>query len=339
MDNLWKAKVRDLAYSRGLVESYFIKLNEPTGAWAAWIKYTFLVRSGRFDPVGECWFIFFDRRKRAARRVLAAKESFDLQSCRIVGDGTDIRIGANVLTPGICSGELESGRCSWKLSFSAEGEPFVLLPSLFYSRAAPTTKLTTPFASARASGAIRVGDKELSFEDFPMSLGHNWGRKHTDSYVWGQVPLSTREGPLFFEGCSLPADVAGAGSAVSRSPLLTAGKLRFSGEDISFSGPHSLLANTARVQMGQWKFEMRNLMWLLRGEMSFEPEFVAGLRYLQPDGGVRSCLNSMMASARLELHRRRGPRKTELVLEAATDNLAALEFLTANLDHGFPILA
>lgn len=337
MDKYWKPRVLDIRYGRGLVESYFIKLNEPSGRWAAWLKYTFLIRKGRFDPLGECWFILFDREAKKGRQVWGGKETFDLQGCGFGGENTEISIGDNLLTPGLCIGELKNPSVFWNLSFGSVEKPFMLLPGALYSPLAPTTKLTTPFARASATGTIQLPGRLLRFTEIPMSLGHNWGRKHSDSYVWGQARLAGAQGDLFFEGSSLPAKVPR--DSKSAVPLLTVGKVRHGDEDISFAGPQSWLANSARLSMGRWDFELRNANWLLRGEFTWDPRLVAGLRYLQPDGGIRSCLNSMTSAARLELLRRRGASHTDRVAVAHQDHSAALEFLVPDLDHGFPMLA
>jgi hypothetical protein len=355
--------VQDRAFARGLVESYFLKLTEPAGKWAAWIKYTFLVRAGRFAPLGECWMIFFDREAPSGRRLLAAKESFDLQHCRISGEETEIQIGANLLTPGLAMGSLDAGSFSWKLGFrpggdigqrpplglrsgpaandhrepSRSGAPFQLLPDLFYSPAIPTTKLTTPFPQALASGRIAVPGREIAFENLPLALGHNWGRKHTDSYVWGQLRAETGAGPLFFEGVSVPA-AFGPAEQAGPLPRLTLGRVRLGEREIPFAGPWSWAMNRARMEGGSWQFELKNPGWQLKGVLSLDRELTAGLRYLQPDGAIRCCLNSMLASGRIALEKRHGG-SSEPVVEAEVEHTAALEFLTPSLGHGITMLA
>src|SRR5213595_1975475 len=58
----------------GHVESYFLKLNDPSGNLALWIKATILVREGGTPRVAEAWAIAFTR----DGRHVAVKETSPL---------------------------------------------------------------------------------------------------------------------------------------------------------------------------------------------------------------------------------------------------------------------
>lgn len=214
--------------------------------------------------------------------------------------------------------------------------PFSLLRSPFYSPLIPTNKLTTPYAGTIANGEIEVGGRTLRVTGFPLSLGHNWGRKHADSYAWGQLQAGPDAVPLFFEGCSVPGPVDWQ-SKESVAARLTLGKVRLNGKDISFNGLRSMRLNTGRVEPGRWSFAMRNLRWLLKGELHWDPTLVVGLRYIQPAGAIHSCLNSMLASGSLTLSKTGKTGRRRVVQEVEVRRLAALEFLTPTLDHGFSL--
>jgi len=372
MDKSWRPRVTEPGYAGALVESYFLKLNDPARRWACWIKYTFLTRAGGQPPVGDCWFIFFDRERRSGRTVVGGKESFDFQNCRLparsrpdsggppgglgrlarLGRGREdssaaaggaeeeeIHIGDNLLSPGTARGRLEGGRFLWSLEFASRTRPLVLLPSPFYSALVPTSKLTTPLPDGTASGTIRVGGYTISCRDVQLSLGHNWGRRHSDSYVWAQAAATEGEEPFFFEGCGVPADYPTSCESPRRAPRLTVGKVRSGYRELAFNSPYSLAASTSRTGRDWWRFEMKNTSWLLRGEVTLRRGLVAGLRYVQPDGAIRSCLNSMMADAELSLLYRPTPRRVEPVRTVRVEGAAALEFLTPRLDHGITMVA
>jgi hypothetical protein len=334
MDRYWHPVVTDLAYRPGMVESYFLKLHDPAGDLAVWIKYTFLRRARGHQPLGEVWCILFDRRAvregSGAPPVRAEKASHDLLSVDALETKGEIVIGGNLLTPGLASGLLPGVR--WRFSFAPVGQPLTLLPGPCYSPWVPTSKLTTPVPAARATGILELPEGTVEFTDWHLSLGHNWGRRHTDSYVWGQVGQETDRGRFFFEGLSLPADPVAGGQ-----PRVTVGKVRLAGEEIDFSGPTSWARNRAEVASGRWELDMSNRGWRLIGQLHWDPRLVAGLRYLQPDGGIRCCLNSMVADGVLALHRREGGADRELV-RIEVQGTAALEFLTPRLDHGFAML-
>ena len=62
-------------------------------------------------------------------------------------------------------------------------------------------------------------------------------------------------------------------------------------------------------------------------------DFVA-LRYDNPPGGRKTCLNSKIASARVTL-----TRKGSAPVTLTTQSRAAFEILTERTDHGVPVLA
>lgn len=331
MDTTWQPRVWDSAYRKGMVESYFLRLNSPDDDWAAWIKYTYLRRKGSSEAIGECWFIFFDAAATGSDRIRAWKETLVAEE-PVVGSGR-VAVGPNILVPGGASGTL-AGEVSWALDLKGLEPPSALLAAPLYSPSAPTTKLTTPIPMGTATGKIEVGGHVLELVGVPLALGHNWGHRHTPSYVWAQFGGQSAQGPLFFEGAGIPAPLKdGVGK-----PKLTVGKARFDGKEIDFNLPHSLLAASSTVELGRWSFEMRNVRWRLSGEISWDSSLVAGLRYEQPGGDVVSCLNSMCASASLKLSRSRVLGGADKVAELRVENRAALEFVTADAGHGVRVL-
>ena len=41
--------------------------------------------------------------------------------------------------------------------------------------------------NAHYSGRLLVGNQEVDISDWIGSQNHNWGKRHTDHYAWGQV--------------------------------------------------------------------------------------------------------------------------------------------------------
>lgn len=322
----WAPAVLDPAYRLGLVESYYLKLNEPEGKWAAWIKYTFLVRKGGGTPLAECWFIFFDREAVTGRKVSAWKQIAGDDDWHVDKEKPVISLGDNVLSRERSTGNLGDGAAKWDFGFSTPSPSMIVSPSFSKSPLLPTTKLTSPVPEGLATGELTVGEKRFEFSDFPLNVGHNWGHFHSTAYVWGQARSRGAGGNFFFEGASL--------SLGSRN--LTLGKVLLDGEEISFAGPRCWLKAKADVSIGSWQFEMKNRNWLLNGAFTFEPECVAGLKYVQPNGRVKSCLNSMISNARLDLSRR---RKGGSSIAFVIDGTAALEHVTPGLSRQFEMLA
>ncbi len=331
MDAHWQPKVWEAAYRKGMVESYFLRLNSPDDNWAAWIKYTYLRTISAGEAIGECWFVFFDPAATGSDRIRAWKESFEVTRPAI--NNGRIAMGPNSLLPGSACGAL-AGAVRWDFDFRGLERPSALLAAPFYSASVPTTKLTTPIPIGTATGRIEVGNRVLELSAVPLALGHNWGHRHTPSYVWAQANGECPAGSLFFEGAGIPAPLENEGG----KPKLTVGKVRFAGEDIEFNLPHSLLANNSRVEFGRWSFQLRNLRWRLSGEFHWDDSLVAGLRYEQPAGDAVTCLNSMCASATLALSRSRLLGGSDVVAELSVEGRAALELVTADAGHGIGLL-
>ncbi len=329
MEDIWAPRVLSRLFPTGLVESYFLKINSPDGQRAAWLKYTFLKSHPVDGAVGECWAITFENAPNHPK-VVGAKQSWDLAACRITADLTEIRIGDNLLAPGIATGSVQ-GLASWQLSFSPNRDPALLLPQSMYGDGVPFTRLSTPFARATVSGQIQFGTDTWQVERWPMTLGHNWGTKHSGGHVWGQMRGQSDFGEFYFEGFSLPIPIPG-------KTAITGGTLLLGHRTLSFSKPRSWWSNTSTQTPDRWQFQMHNSSHLLEGHIQWNPEQVAALRYVQPDGTVRWCRCSMMANGQLRL-RPRFPGSSDLHFETSLDHQAALELLGGALPPGTRILA
>jgi hypothetical protein len=333
MDELWAPRALGGIGFRTRVESYFLKLNSPDGYRAIWIKYTFLRPSDGGSPVGECWAIRFDCGP-SGTGLAAVKDSYPLDACHFDAATGEIYVGHNRLTPTSALGQLRDAT-SFQVVFQDPPLPFRLLPDALYSDFIPATKLSTPVPASPIAGYFDSGGVRWSLDGWSGSLGHNWGRKHTSQYVWGQVAGTWQDRPLFFEGFSIPLSPSSGPSAFLSMGCLTIGEQRF-----AFNGPYSVIHNHASTQTGiDWSFEWTNLEYRLSGNLSFASrEAVAALRYLQPSGRVLSCLNSMVANGWLLLVQR-GGRGAGIEMEVHATGTAALEFLTSDLDHEIRVLA
>ena len=332
MDELWSPRALGRAYSRQLVESYFLKLNAPDGQRAVWVKYTFLRPAEGGSPVGECWVIRFDRGPKGSG-VTAVKNTWPLEDCRFDASSGDVFVAHNRLTPTSASGQLSEGT-AFQVDFQSPPPPFRLLPDALYSDLVPTTKLSTQVPSCLLSGYVDFAGDRWSLDGWTGSMGHNWGRKHTSRYVWGQIAGKWSGRPLFFEGFSVPISPTSGPSA-----CLSMGRLHLGEQQFLFHGPYCVLHNQSVLNLGRdWTFQFTNREYRLSGSLSFRSnEAVAALRYIQPSGTVLSCLNSMVADASLSLWQR-GKSGSGLQMEEEFQGTAALEFLTPNLDHGFRML-
>jgi len=114
--------------------------------------------------------------------------------------------------------------------------------------------------------------------------------------------------------------------------------LRIDGEEYAINS----LAR-AVVAHGQWAPTEAGFEWNLRtkqggieiaAKISAPRDRFIGLRYANPPGGLKTCLNSKLAQVELSLRRAGRP---ELRLRSA--HRAAFEILTDDTSHGVPVVA
>ncbi len=312
----------------GFYESYFQRANHPTRPLAFWIRYTIFSPKGRpKDAIGELWAVWFDG-ERGTHTV--AKSELPLGQFVFSREGLNARIGEAILEPGGLHGAAESRghRIQWDLSFSGDAPPLFLLPPGLYSQGFPKAKTLVGLPMARYDGTIFVDGARMDIEGWTGSQNHNWGTKHTDRYAWGQVAGFDNAPESFLEVATGQIKIGALWT-----PKLTPLVLRHEGEEYALRGLWQAVAR-ARGRFGyfHWSFQARATGITVEGSMSAPKSAFVGLRYYNPPGGEKWCLNSKLASCRLLVKRDGLPDET---LE--TRHRAAFEILTDDLAHGVEI--
>ena len=327
--------VRDFNYARyqpgttgGFYESYFQRANHPTRPLAFWVRYTIFCPKGRpHDAIGELWAVYFDGER---QQHTVAKSEFTAGRFVFSREGLAARIGEAVLEPGGLAGAAESRghRIQWDLSFSGISRPAFLLPQRLYTGGFPKAKSLVGLPMARYDGTLVVDGASVDVEGWLGSQNHNWGTQHTDRYAWGQVAGFDNAPDSFLEAATGQVRLGPLWT-----PRMTPLVLRHEGEEHALRGLWQGVAR-ARGSFGyfHWEFAARGPGIEVEGRMSAPKEAFVGLRYYNPPGGDKWCLNCKIASCRLELRRAGRPPQT---LETA--NRAAFEILTDDLDHGVEI--
>jgi len=183
----WNASRFRPGMSGGLYESYFLRANHPERPLAFWIRYTVFCPKGRpQDAQGELWAIWFDGE---AHQVVAVKESRPVAECRFSPERLDARIGDATLSDGALTGRAASSEhaVSWRLTFAGGSAPLLLLPESMYAGGFPKAKALVARPNAAFDGTLAVDGREIAINGWRGSQNHNWGSRHTDRYVWGQV--------------------------------------------------------------------------------------------------------------------------------------------------------
>jgi hypothetical protein len=322
----WNAVRYDPDKSADHVESYFMKLNEPGGNRALWLKATILAGAGRAS-VGEAWSIAFDR----GRGHVGAKEVVPFADARFSRAGLDVRVAGIEITPGRTRGKVcqAGATLEWDLEFDATGEALVPYPHRqMYEGPLPSQKMVTPFPDTRFSGRYSVDGREVPVEGWSGMQGHNWGKRHTELYAWGHVNQWENADDLVLEGATGRIKLGPV-----LAPPLTLVCVWHRGRRYQFNHVRTLLRNRGTITPRSWRFEAENAEARVHGELAADTDEMVGLHYENPNGEMTYCLNSKISWGLLVLEPRDGARVH------ATTRSAALEIGTKDPKHGVRMVA
>jgi len=315
--------------SGGFYESYFQRANHPSRPLAFWIRYTaFCPREPRDDAVGELWAIFFDGE---TNQISAARESIPIRDCAFSPNRLDVRIGSSLLTDHSLEGRSASTAhvLEWSLDYSGHEPPLLLLPRSFYERGFPKAKVLVAAPNAVFRGELVVDGRTIAIDGWKGSQNHNWGSRHTDRYAWGQV-AGFDDAPDAFLECSTAQVKIGP----AWSPRLTFVVIRDEGQEFALNGVLQALRAVGRVDSFTWTLETHSPQIHVSGRIHAPASAFVGLRYPNPPGGEKICLNTKLASAEFTLQRRGQPPR-----KLVTAHRAAFELLTDGGDHRVAIVA
>lgn len=325
-------RVRYRGQLGGHYESFFFRGNHPTRPLAFWIRYTVFSPHGNpAAAIGELWAIWFDGE---TGRHVALKQEHPLADCRFDAEAPGVEIGAGanaaVFRPGRITGEAADGhrRIAWDLGYEGDEAPLLLLPERLYRTRLPAAKSLVGLPLARFRGSLVVDGEVVPIDAWVGSQNHNWGSRHTDRYAWGQVAGFDDHPDTFLEVATARLRVGPAWT-----PPLTPLVLRHRGETFALTGLWQAVRAAGVFDCFTWRFRSRNERIEVAGTISAPPSAFVGLRYGNPPGGVKHCLNSKIAACSLEVSdRHRGTRET-----LVTAHRAAFEILTDDPGHGIPL--
>lgn len=197
------------------------------------------------------------------------------------------------------------------------------LPLVRYAGGFPKAKALVALPMARFSGQLTVEGEPLQIDRWIGSQNHNWGTRHTDRYAWGQVCGFDNAPDSLLEVVSVWQRIGPFGAR-----LVTLLVLRHGGRAYVCNRLAQAFASKAAYDYSRWTFATRDGGARVEGEITASHEAFVGLRYYNPPGGVKECLNSKIATCTLKITER---GRTETL---RTDNRAAFEILTDAGDHG-----
>lgn len=326
---------RSFNYSRydgspgGFYESFFHRANHPSRPVAFWIRYTLFSPEGRpGDAIGELWAIYFDGE---SGRHVAAKKELPLSQCEFRRDAFGARIGDAELSPGCLHGAAASPGVSlaWELTFAGDNAPLFLLPLRMYDAALPRAKSLVGLPMAVYNGSLRVNGEQIEVRDWVGSQNHNWGSRHTDWYAWGQVAGFDNDPECFLEVATARLKLGPVWT-----PYLTPLVLRHRGREVRMNRSAQSLRARATFRYFSWTFACSSGPISIAGRIEAPPEAFVGLRYYNPPGGTKHCLNSKIAACELRIT---DSSRGGTVETLSTSHRAAFEILTDDTDHGIRV--
>jgi len=312
----------------GHYESFFQRANHRGRPLAFWIRYTILSPKGRpADAAGELWAIYFDGE---SNRIAAAKEVFPLSECVFSAAGLDARIGAATLRDGwLEGGAASSGHVlRWSLRYEGDAPPLLLLSPSLYEGGFPKAKALVGTPHAVYSGSLLVDGETVEVDGWVGSQNHNWGSQHTDRYAWGQVAGFDNDPDAFLE-CSTARVRLGP----LWTPWFTLVVLRVDGQEFALNTLPQAVRAYGRFDYFRWTFDSQARGLRIHGQIQAPASAFLGLRYDNPRGGYKTCLNTKLANCELTLERQGHPPRT-----LTTRHRAAFEILTDDRSHGIPVV-
>ncbi len=313
----------------GHYESFWLRANHPARPLAFWIRYTLFSPKGRpQDAIGELWCIWSDGETRS---LTAVKREVPITECRFAGDRFEVVVADARLEQGALCGwaQTAGNRIEWDLHYGGGEAPLFHLPQALYDKPLPKAKSLVGLPLAIFNGQLRVNGEVMRIDSWVGSQNHNWGSKHTDHYAYGQVAGFDNAADSFLEIASARIRLGPLWT-----PWMTPLVLRHEGREHALNGLGRALRNRGRFGYFDWHFTAEDDAVQIAGRIHAPREAFVGLRYYNPPGGDKCCLNSKIAACELTLIDRHSGRTQTLT----TMHRAAFEILSDDFtSHGIGV--
>jgi hypothetical protein len=255
-----------------------------------------------------------------------------IDRCAFSNDRFAVRVSDSELAPGVLVGRAgsPSNSITWNLGYEGGARPVFDLPLDRYETGFPKAKALVGGPMARFTGTMTLNDEALAIDNWVGSQNHNWGVRHADRYAWGQVCGFDNAPDSFLETASARFKIGPIWSGLI-TPLI----LRHAGKEYACNSLWQGLTARASYDYFHWRFASTSKLVKIEGEIRAPREAFVGLRYYNPPGGLKYCLNSKIAGCTLRVTDLTTGRTENL----RTANRAAFEILTDDTDHGIAICA
>jgi len=313
----------------GHYESYWLRANHPERPLAFWIRYTlFCPKDAPDKAIGELWCIWSDGEQ---RKLTAVKREVPINTCRFAPDQFDVAIADARLQANALSGwaEAQGDRIDWDLGYAGSAAPLFHLRRELYDKPLPKAKTLVGLPLAVFSGELRVNGEVMRIDHWTGSQNHNWGSKHTDHYAYGQVAGFDNAPGSFLEIATVRLKLGPLWT-----PWMTPLVLRHDGREYALNALPRALRHKGSFNYFDWYFAAEDADVRIEGRIHAARDIFVGLRYYNPPGNSKCCLNSKLAACELVLTDRHSKRQQTLT----TGHRAAFEILSDDFNmHGVAV--
>ncbi len=309
-------------------ESRYIRANAADRGQALWMRSTLLLPTAG-APVADSWVMVFDP-DGAGNRAL--KVPYPIDQSAFDDDTWTARIAETSIDDRSVRGSVSaSGRTArWDLRITPGDEaPIKLLTDRGYRAKFPTAKTMVRHPLARFDGSVELDETEVQVTGWTGSVNHNWGRRHTPAYAFGQV--------CGFDGApETTLEIVTAHAAVGPVPLpaATLFVLRHNGREVAVRSVLATRHTRGDYEPFRWSFGARVDDVTVEGEITAEERDVIGLTYTDTDGESKYCYNSALATCRITVS-----GSAIEARELVASRRAMFEILTDNRHGSVPLLA
>jgi hypothetical protein len=293
-------------------ESWFLRANHPSRPLACWIRYTTTTptRGARF---GERWALWFDGE---TGHITAARDRVPAEAVAVDPRGLDVTLGDARLRQEQASGHIDgpTTRMAWDLRWvDGNRPPSLLLPAAWHDRPFPAANAVCLDPGLALSGTVWLGDTAQQLSDWPGTLNHNWGRRHTDRYAWCQVTGFDDDPEATLECAAAQVRIGPMWSPVLCFLTFCAGGRRW--ERTGW--------RQALTAHGGWSFGARAQLSVQSGPVTLAVDAPADagvhLAYADPDGRPKDCWNTKLARCVVTVEGRRWVSAHRAALELLAD--------------------
>lgn len=289
----------------GHYEVYYLTLTDPHTGVGVWIRYTMVAPLPETAEPASCalWFLAMDPVP-GSGAPLGRKQTFEIDALRAQADPFELQIGEARLTDAGMTGALAD--VQWELEWSPAPRSYDSVHPLLQRVGAAQTVLVLPHADVSVRGTIALPGRRIELDGVHGGQAHLWGSKHARRWAWVHcgdfVDADGSPAPDTFVD-AVSAVVSRFGREIGPNTPVVA---RIGGRDFHSTTPLRIIRNPSQFQLTGWRFEGTDGARRLMGEVSAQPEQLAGVTYHDPDGELAYCYNSETASLRLQVLQRAG---------------------------------